>query len=56
MAKAKQTAISMMAASRFYRVLLERVFQSDNAVDDIAVPKTTILLSDRHQNTHPDAS
>ena len=55
MGKGKQSPIAMMAASNFYRVLLERVFQRDEVMEDVAVPKTTVMLSQLSREERPDA-
>lgn len=45
MGKGKQSPIAMMAASNFYRILLERVFHREQMSVDADAPKTTVMLS-----------
>lgn len=54
MSKGKQSPIAMMAASNFYRVLLARVFDREQAMDDVAVPKSTIMLAQLEQENRLD--
>jgi len=39
-----ESPVALMAASQFYRVLLERTFQREGMPED-AVPLTTVMLS-----------